>query len=91
MFDKDTDGSPRQMKYIMGRRNWCIVRWDQKTQSLLYDIRVEKEKGGGETVRSVQRFQHLPSGLLRGLNGSYPLISPPPRWQRELDLSNLRI
>jgi hypothetical protein len=34
----------------MGRRNWCSIRWDQKTGELSFDIRVEREKGVGETV-----------------------------------------
>jgi len=34
----------------MGRRNWCSIRWDQKTGELSFDIRVETQKGLGETV-----------------------------------------
>jgi hypothetical protein len=34
----------------MGRRNWCAVRWDFNTGELVFDIRVEKEKGFGESV-----------------------------------------
>jgi hypothetical protein len=37
----------------MGRRNWCQVDWDQLTGELNFDIRVEKEKGLGETVGCV--------------------------------------
>jgi hypothetical protein len=49
-FAQDTDGTPSKGKFIMGRRNWCSVRWDQMTGGLSFDIRVEKEKGVGETV-----------------------------------------
>ena len=34
----------------MGRRNWCSIRWDEKNGELLFDIRVERQKGLGETV-----------------------------------------
>jgi hypothetical protein len=34
----------------MGRRNWCSVTLKQTSGDLLFDIRVEKEKGHGETV-----------------------------------------
>jgi hypothetical protein len=34
----------------MGRRNWCSVQWDEPTCDLIFDIRVEKEKGVGKTV-----------------------------------------
>jgi hypothetical protein len=37
----------------MGRRNWCSIRWDQKSGELSFDIRVEREKGVGETVGCV--------------------------------------
>lgn len=37
----------------MGRRNWCQVDWDSGTGELVFDIRVEKEKGGGQTVGCV--------------------------------------
>ena len=32
----------------MGRRNWCSIT--PESEELLFDIRVEKEKGQGETV-----------------------------------------
>jgi len=50
LFDKDTDGSKPKSQYIMGRRNWCSVSLKQPSGDLLFDIRVEKEKGNGETV-----------------------------------------
>jgi hypothetical protein len=38
-----------------GPRNWCIVRWEQKTRSPLYNIRVEKKRKGGG-VRRLGQF-----------------------------------
>jgi hypothetical protein len=49
LFDRDTDGSKPRSQYIMGRRNWCCITL-QPSGELLFDIRVEKEKGRGETV-----------------------------------------
>ena len=49
LFDKDTNGSKPQSHYIMPRRNWCSISLIP-TGELLFDIRVEKEKGHGETV-----------------------------------------
>lgn len=59
LFTQEPDGSPPRGKYIMGRRNWCAVRWDQTTRQLIFDIRVEKQKGFGETVGfgSPRRFR----------------------------------
>ena len=39
----------------MGARNWCSVKWEP-SGSLRFDIRVEKQKGGGQTVGCVSRF-----------------------------------
>jgi hypothetical protein len=50
LFQKDTNGSARKQKYIMGRRNWCSVKWDESTGDVIFDIRVEKDKGLGRTV-----------------------------------------
>jgi hypothetical protein len=51
LFTHDPDGTPReQNKFIMGRRNWCAVWWDRNSGELVFDIRVEKEKGVGESV-----------------------------------------
>jgi len=50
LFEKDPDGSSRKQKYIMGRRNYCITTWDEVTGDLVFTIRVEKEKGVGQTV-----------------------------------------
>ena len=50
LFEKDTNGSKPKSHYIMGRRNWCSVTLKQQSGDLLFDIRVEKEPGSGETV-----------------------------------------
>jgi len=50
LFERDTDGSKPKSLYIMGRRNWCCITLKQPSGDLLFDIRVEKEKGHGETV-----------------------------------------
>lgn len=50
LFTTDTDGSSPHSKYVMGRRNWCSVQFDNNTGDLRFDIRVEKEKGVGVTV-----------------------------------------
>ncbi|KAI1788498.1 hypothetical protein LXA43DRAFT_894527 [Ganoderma leucocontextum] len=50
IFEKDTDGSAPKSKYIMGKRNWCSVKWDPSTGDLIWDIRVEISKGNGQTT-----------------------------------------
>jgi hypothetical protein len=51
LFEHDTDGrSKPKSHYLMGRRNWCSITLDQFSGQLLFDIRVEKETGLGETV-----------------------------------------
>lgn len=50
IFAQEPNGASAKSKYIMGRRNWCGVVWDAATGALVFDIRVEKEKGHGETV-----------------------------------------
>uniref|UniRef100_A0A0W0F8X0 PhoD-like phosphatase domain-containing protein n=1 Tax=Moniliophthora roreri TaxID=221103 RepID=A0A0W0F8X0_MONRR len=49
IFTMETDDSPRKQKYIMGKRNWCMTSWDESTGDLIFDIRVEKEKGCGHS------------------------------------------
>jgi hypothetical protein len=49
LFDKDTNGSSNKLKHIMGRRNWTSVTWDSDNGDLVFDIRVEIEKGNGVT------------------------------------------
>jgi len=48
IFTTETNGKPRKQKFIMGRRNWCQVNWENG--DWMFDIRVEIEKGVGETV-----------------------------------------
>ncbi|KAK7467073.1 hypothetical protein VKT23_004134 [Stygiomarasmius scandens] len=50
VFQTETDGTSRKQKFIMGRRNWCQTNWDEATGDLLFDLRVEKEKGLGTSV-----------------------------------------
>ena len=50
IFDTDTDGGALKNKFIMGKRNWCCVRWDPPSGDLVFDIRVEKDRGCGLTV-----------------------------------------
>ncbi|KAH8117510.1 hypothetical protein DFH11DRAFT_1575443 [Phellopilus nigrolimitatus] len=49
LFTQDTDGSTGNSKVVMGRRNFCMVEYDSNG-NLVFDIRVEKEKGYGTTV-----------------------------------------
>ncbi|KAF8968403.1 hypothetical protein BDZ97DRAFT_1655223 [Flammula alnicola] len=50
IFTKEPTGQSRKQKYIMGRRNWCRVEWDDQSGEITFDIRVEREKGGGVTT-----------------------------------------
>ena len=50
IFETDTDGSAPKNKYIMGRRNWCSVKLDSGSGDLIFELRIEKQKGYGETV-----------------------------------------
>lgn len=50
VFKCDTDGVPAKTPLVMGRRNWTSVSVDETTGDLVYDIRVEKVKGRGQTV-----------------------------------------
>ena len=51
IFTHEPDGTARMKnKYIMGRRNWCAVRWDRHTGDVVFDLRVEKEKGVGTSI-----------------------------------------
>ena len=83
LFIQDTDGTPSKGRFIMGRRNWCSIRWDQRTGELSFDIRVERQKGVGETV-GFACFLMLPwiapNQLIRPLVYSYLVKAPPPRW-----------
>ncbi|KAI0806950.1 hypothetical protein C8Q74DRAFT_1312933 [Fomes fomentarius] len=55
VFERDTDGSAPKSKYIMGRRNWCSVKWEPASGDLVWDIRVEISKGNGITTGYVVR------------------------------------
>ncbi|KAI0781344.1 hypothetical protein BD413DRAFT_27799 [Trametes elegans] len=55
IFERDTDGSPPKSKYIMGRRNWCSVNWDRASGDLVWDVRIEIQKGNGQTTGYVVR------------------------------------
>jgi len=72
LFDKDTDGSKPKSHYIMGRRNWCCITLKQPSNDLLFDIRVEKEKGHGDTVGYVIHPLTHPLSVRR-LNLTFPL------------------
>ncbi|KAI0253864.1 hypothetical protein BJV78DRAFT_1371871 [Lactifluus subvellereus] len=78
LFSKDADGSKPKSQYIMGRRNWCSITLEHPSEELLFDIRVEKKKGHGETIGyrilGVQAFTQLILTL------RYPICAPPPRW-----------
>ena len=50
LFSEDTDGTQRNQKHIMGKRNWCQVDWNPQNGELVFDLRIEKEKGVGMTV-----------------------------------------
>ena len=53
LIDKEPDGSNSKSKYVMGRRNWCSIVRDATNGDLIFDIRIEKQKGIGETVGCV--------------------------------------
>jgi len=77
IFVQDTDGTPSKGKFIMGRRNWCSIRLEQSTGELSFDIRVERQKGIGETVGYAPSFSS-PLGcihLLTHRNSSLAAIS----------------
>lgn len=78
LFSTDTNGSPRKQKYIIGRRNWCSINWDGVTGDLVFDIRVEKEKGIGQTVGYVNCI--LSSSLVSVVGFRYSVRTPAPRW-----------
>ncbi|WRT69400.1 uncharacterized protein IL334_006384 [Kwoniella shivajii] len=49
LFEKDTDGSASKLKYVLNRRNYTAVEYNSAGE-LVFDIKVEKTQGGGETV-----------------------------------------
>ncbi len=54
LFKYGPNGKLRNKKNILGRRNYCIVYYEEESMSLVFDIRAEKEKGVGTTVRYVK-------------------------------------
>jgi len=49
LFEKETDGSKKRRPRVQARRNYTAVEYKQ-TGELVFDFRVEKEQGLGETV-----------------------------------------
>ncbi|WWC95300.1 hypothetical protein V866_002161 [Kwoniella sp. B9012] len=49
LFLKDTDGSASKLKTALNRRNYTAVEYNNNGE-LVFDIRVEKSQGAGETV-----------------------------------------
>ena len=78
---KEPTGQPRKQKFIMGKRNWCRVEWDEQTGEVEFDIRVEREKGCGVTTGWVgfEICRWVVADLfLWGVR--YPMRVPPPGW-----------
>ena len=50
VFHEDTNGAPAKSPHVMGRRNWTSVGYDTSNGELVFDIRVEVEKGMGNTI-----------------------------------------
>ncbi|RSH91537.1 hypothetical protein EHS25_009836 [Saitozyma podzolica] len=48
LFTKDTNGSPMKRQFVMARRNYATVECLASSE-LLFDLRIEKFKGAGET------------------------------------------
>lgn len=51
LFTKDTDGSRIKRPYVLARRNYTSVVYDERTGELHFEFRVEKAPGVGETVK----------------------------------------
>jgi hypothetical protein len=50
LFERDEYGTASKSKYIMGKRNWTAVAMDEASTDLVFDIRVEYERGNGVTT-----------------------------------------
>ncbi|ORY35022.1 putative plasma membrane protein [Naematelia encephala] len=50
LFKTDTDGRPMKKKIVQPRRNYAAVEYEESTGNLVFDFRVEKAQGAGETV-----------------------------------------
>lgn len=85
LFSEDPDGTQRKQKHIMGRRNWCQVDWNPQNGELVFDLRIEKEKGVGTTVGYVvsSRLHACDRTHLSSLPYcSYATQVPAPNWPR---------
>lgn len=51
LFEIDTNGEKSSFPYVMPRRNWTSIEFDDETGDLVYDIKIEIEKGSGTTKR----------------------------------------
>ncbi|TXT06137.1 hypothetical protein VHUM_03610 [Vanrija humicola] len=49
IFAKDTDGKKQRKPYVLPRRNYTAIEY-LESGDLLFDIRVEKKQGAGDTV-----------------------------------------
>ena len=81
LFQYGPNGKPRNKKNILGRRNYCIVYYEEDSMSLVFDIRVEKEQGVGTTVRYVNNLVSSNSAHEQYCP-SYPISAPPPMWHQ---------
>lgn len=77
LFKNEPDGTPRENnKYIMGRRNWCAVWWEPNSGEMVFDIRVEKAKGLGESVGYVcAQWSRRYANVFAGIKFEPPLPS----------------
>jgi len=74
LFAKSPSGQKGKYKYVAGARNYSTVEWDARTGELVFEIRVEKQKGQGETegypLRAPPPLWHLPQPMVNGaMNG----------------------
>jgi len=49
LFVEDTDGTPMKRKFVQPRRNYASVEYLEESGDLVFDFRVEKVQGGGDT------------------------------------------
>ena len=49
LFTRSPSGQKGKYKYVAGSRNYVAVDWESNTGELKFDIRVEKQRGIGET------------------------------------------
>ncbi|KAH0827015.1 hypothetical protein J3R83DRAFT_4684 [Lanmaoa asiatica] len=79
LFTHEPDGTLRERnKYIMGRRNWCAVWWEPTSGEMVFDIRVEREKGVGESVGYVcVQWSRQDFNVFADIKFEFPLPSSP--------------